>query len=359
MDPLMRRQAFKDLLGYAGTVGVTMGLAMAAGAKVGTSLEGPDKEHPDRLPLGTVAFGDHRFDLTGGLEGRAKLAFKLSKDLISLNPKKAVGEFLGWDDDKKAVEPLHGGYLAQHLAPVPSAGASYLMGRNVAFSGNKQPPFTGTDALKQAIAPMVLQDMYEGWRDSGFGGAALAAAFPGMEKTYKQHAPSTAPQKTKLEQTLSDKVKVKYGNEPIPDDKKAQFDAENKVVDSLRKGDSDTAGKAWQEGVEKGMFAPNDPKHIERLKDRAQMSDLEYTLKYKMNKIDDALDAFNDPDASKEERQKIASIVVSKWDNYAKELSAGKVPARRAKEVQDKIEKAKSLGIADMAGEKSQAATAK
>ncbi|MGB8507524.1 MAG: hypothetical protein WCD76_03885 [Pyrinomonadaceae bacterium] len=168
MTPAARRIAVREMMRATGTVSATVGLAVLAGAH--TSLD------PRNANFGKIVVGNTHLDIGGG-EFQAVRYLSQMTDAFA---REAKGEKL---DDKWTPTAITQRFMRSKLGPVPSYAVDVHTGKD--YSGN--PVEWKSRALQMAV-PFVVNDLREGWKDSGAWGALKASpAVLGVGvNTYKE-----------------------------------------------------------------------------------------------------------------------------------------------------------------------------
>jgi len=324
MDPATRKIALKKMFEYTGVLATTLGMASLAGAKVTLNPEDSD--------FGKVVVGNTHYDLTAGLAPYVRQSMLMSKYFMASQMKKGADSM------------LH--FLRGRLAPAPGVLVNLYQGKDV--TGKEATPL---NQIAQLITPMFFKDAYEGWKDSGAIGVAKASpAFFGMSShTYETKEP-----KTGMEKNLLERVRAQHGDAVPPEDTKARIDAEKQISDAIKAGKHQDAQKLYETHVEKGVLPPGkdgaDNATVNRIKDRAQLTPLQYLVKHNPSiDLEAALDAFLDNKSTDSERKEIAPIILEKEESFEKAIESGRLPKTKVDSVMQKIERAKQAGIWQMA----------
>ncbi|MFL6207443.1 MAG: hypothetical protein ACJ74W_01260, partial [Pyrinomonadaceae bacterium] len=154
MPAAARKIAMRKMVEFTGTVVAGMTLAHLAGAKTTIDPRDPD--------FGKVVVGHTHYDLTGGHRSVVRFVLQMSKAFAAL----AEGERPARNQD---VLSLTTRYLRENAAPVPA----YLIDAKTGKSITGQDFKVGRDTLR-LVTPLFAHDLYEGWKDSGGRGAAMA-----------------------------------------------------------------------------------------------------------------------------------------------------------------------------------------
>lgn len=162
-DPIVRKEIAKDFLAFGVTGMTVLGLAAAAGAKVGTDPESPD--------FGKIVLGHLHLDIWGGLQQPMRLL---------MQPVLAGLDKVGLHESKPPVDLLDAGrrFLSYKLAPSVTIPTTLLTGKNVIGQ-----PEEASETLLRSITPLLAQDMFEAFQDTQSlteAGAAGALSFVGV-----------------------------------------------------------------------------------------------------------------------------------------------------------------------------------
>lgn len=146
-DPLIRKQYFKDLFRFAGTILTVLGLAKIAGADVGTD--------PTSSDFMKIKIGKTRIDIMGGFQQYIRMAAQLitGKYTSSVTGKTVtLGE--GYRPLNRYEVLLR--QIESKEAPVASFVTDLLKQQD--YRGR---PVNIPEAIRERITPMVLQDIYD------------------------------------------------------------------------------------------------------------------------------------------------------------------------------------------------------
>ncbi|MCA1594735.1 MAG: hypothetical protein LC754_19320, partial [Acidobacteria bacterium] len=155
MTPAARRIAVREMMRATGTFSATVGLATLAGAR--TSLD------PRNANFGKIVVGNTHLDIGAG----ELQAIRYTAQMTDAFAREAKGERL---DKKWTPTAITMRFLRSKLGPLPSYAVDVKTGKD--YSGN--PVEWKRRALQMAV-PFVVNDLYEGWRDSGAWGAVKAS----------------------------------------------------------------------------------------------------------------------------------------------------------------------------------------
>ena len=174
LPPYLRKEMLKDLFAFTTLGSMTLGIASAAGAEVGTN--------PLSTDFGKITIGDTRIDIWGGFQPifRTAAQFAYGKTVSSTTGR--VTEV------NKGYKPLTRfdilfRFLEQKEAPVTSFVMNLL--KNQGWAGKE---FSWKDEAVQRLVPMVIQDIIEMYLDdpefAKLVGVGLYAFVGGGVQTY-------------------------------------------------------------------------------------------------------------------------------------------------------------------------------
>lgn len=177
LDPFVRKEALKSLLGFA-TAGTTvLSLAKLAGGDIGIDPRSSD--------FGKIKIGNTRYDPWGGFQQYAVLASRLlSGEMISSVTGKEIklGEGYKTATRKDILER----FLESKTAPIASFVNGLLKGKN--FAGE---PFNVPAEIADRFVPMMSQDLYDLYKE--YGPQGIAMGLPGVfgvgSQTYGEQIP--------------------------------------------------------------------------------------------------------------------------------------------------------------------------
>lgn len=198
LDPLVRKEAIKSLLTFAGTGMTVLTLAELAGAEVGTD--------PRSADFGKIKIGNTRVDTWGGFQQYFRLAGQL---ITGQKINSQTGKLTTLGDGITAPDryDLLLSFLESKQAPIFTFARDMLKGKD-AIGNDLDLPVEVT----QRFIPMVIQDAYDIYKDGGSPLLALPAIFGAGTQTYGKQMPYTS-------QTASGKPTIKYRGIPgLPED---------------------------------------------------------------------------------------------------------------------------------------------
>jgi len=171
MNPIARREAMKDLVGFASVVGSTLALAKAAGAEV--TLNPLDSD------FGKIKVGNWRYDIGAGLIQHVRTIARISEALYkrSQGEKPKLGQSAG---------DIAGRFVRSKLAPLPGYIWDAQEGKD--YTGKKFDPVKGGI---ERITPLFEQELVEAIIEEGGMGAlkaspgALGIGVQNFERTKK------------------------------------------------------------------------------------------------------------------------------------------------------------------------------
>ena len=173
LDPFVRKEALKSLFAFTGMTTTVLGLAKAAGAKVGMN--------PLSADWGKITIGDTRIDIMGGFQQYIRTAAQaIMGQTISTTTGKVTKTGEGYKPISRGQ--ILGRGLEYKLAPTASFAMGLYRGRSI-FGGEFDIP----KEIANRFIPMVIQDMADLQKEDpellplaglGFFGVGL--------QTYKQ-----------------------------------------------------------------------------------------------------------------------------------------------------------------------------
>lgn len=194
---------------FTGTIATVLGLAAAAGAKVGLD--------PDDADFLKIRFGNWSYDALSGIQQPMRFMFRLGKAIKA----DVTKDDLYAGEDKADLITKFG---RSKLAPGASFLTDYLAGEN--YSGKKfdlTEKSTDNPIVSRAV-PMFLKDAYEAMQAEGLTGAAKLA--PGFFGVGVQNYP-VAPEKAR---THAEKLTRKIIRDRMPDEARTQEEMDKSQV---------------------------------------------------------------------------------------------------------------------------------
>ncbi|MFN7929881.1 MAG: LPD1 domain-containing protein [Blastocatellia bacterium] len=167
------RQAAKEMAGYVAALGIVAGLAAGAGANISLS--------PDDADFLKMRWGKYRYDLMGGFQQDIRFLWKIGQS---------------FHNDRKDALDVTKHFLRSKLAPLPGYAVDAWTGKD--FTGKK---FSFGRDTASLVAPLLLQDLYSGFKDEGLAGAAKM--LPGVFGVGVQAYDSKKTTTTIADQSLS------------------------------------------------------------------------------------------------------------------------------------------------------------
>lgn len=155
LEPYVRKEALKTFFKTAGILSSVLGLAVAAGAEVGTELYSPD--------FGKIKIGNTRVDIFGGFQQYLVKAAQIAKGVTvssTTGKVRRVGE--GYPELTR--KELIYRFLEGKEAPIPSLITALMTGKT----------WIGEDVnipkeVADRFTPMVLQDILDLYKEWGAG----------------------------------------------------------------------------------------------------------------------------------------------------------------------------------------------
>lgn len=165
MDPMVRKEAARDMVGFfapAMTAVGMAGLAAKAGLVPGLSVEAD----PRSSDFGRIKFGQSRIDLWGGFQPYARYIAQLATG----QGKNSYGDITARDRDATL-----GNFTRGKLAPIPSFLVDAFMGTNYIGEEVDVGGGVGLDrAAAERLVPMFAQDITDAFKVGGYLNASLA-----------------------------------------------------------------------------------------------------------------------------------------------------------------------------------------
>lgn len=151
MNPNARKEAMKDLVGFAGVAASTIGLLKAAGAEVDLD--------PSSGTFAKAKFGRYTYDLGAGLTQVVRTLYRLGDDT-----QRAVR---GVPAEKQTTSTLSvsGRFVRSKLAPVPSYFVDMFDRKTYDYR-----PFSAGMGVIERMTPLMWQDFYEAAEADGLIG---------------------------------------------------------------------------------------------------------------------------------------------------------------------------------------------
>jgi hypothetical protein len=175
-NPVVAKQAIRDLFTFGSIAGTVLGIAALSGAEVSTN--------PTSADFGKIKIGDTRYDILGGFQQY----IRLGAELISgerTNPEGETTDLTAGKYGQATRGDVAVQFLRNKLSPVASFVADFLYGKDSA--GNK---FDLKSAAAQRSIPLLFQDINDAYQEYGISGAAEVAvpgAFGVGVQTYKPY----------------------------------------------------------------------------------------------------------------------------------------------------------------------------
>lgn len=184
LDPMVRKQAFRDLLSFGGAANAILGLtSMAAGAGILGAATTVGSE-PTSADFGKIKTGDTRLDITGGFQPYIRLASQLAMGKVTSTASGKVTELNSGKYGAPTKADKIGEFLASKESPVLSflheqfgRGGQNVIGEEVPLS----------KAILERITPMFVGGAIDAYKE--YGPAGLVTAPPSFfgvgVQTYK------------------------------------------------------------------------------------------------------------------------------------------------------------------------------
>lgn len=172
LNPFVRKEALKSLLTFAGSAISVATLAKISGANIGTD--------PRSADFAKIRTGNTRYDILGGFQQYVRLAAQLiTGEHISSTT--GVKTTLGEGYKPLTRVDIIGRFLETKEAPVVTFALGFLKGQS-----NLGKDFNVAQEATQRFIPMVVQDMYDLYKERGLEGMGMAvpAVFGMGVQTY-------------------------------------------------------------------------------------------------------------------------------------------------------------------------------
>lgn len=225
-DPIVRKEAWKNLMALGGAAVAVASLASWAGMDVET-----DPRHPDFMK---PKVGNRRYDILGGFQQYIRLGAQLAtstKITGKGEEKDLYGGRKGVEGkgpyDESLVDVL-GRFFRSKENPAISFAHNYLAGENVIGEPfNRSTPVAGVpipEELLERIIPMSAGDIAEAYADAGFTGAVAATpALVGVGVQTYEPRKSKPKKEKKLEDEFADIEKSFETKNDEPEDLEEWF----------------------------------------------------------------------------------------------------------------------------------------
>jgi hypothetical protein len=182
LDPIVRKEVIKKMVGFAGVASTVLGLAQLAGAEV--------NKDPRNADFGKIKFGNTRIDVLGGLQQYIRIAAQLwTGKIISSTTGKEMTLGEGYRPLTR-LDILERFFMNKE-APIASFVTSWLQGTNSV--GEK---FSPSKEIVNRFVPMIMQDIKETLDEQGaakaLGITALGVLGFGAQ-TYGGNEPGKLP----------------------------------------------------------------------------------------------------------------------------------------------------------------------
>ncbi|MFI5405022.1 MAG: hypothetical protein ACHQ1D_00770 [Nitrososphaerales archaeon] len=160
MEPVIRKQALRDLAGTSGLLTTILGLAAMGGADV--------ESDPRSSDFAKIKVGNTRYDIGGGFQQYIRLFSQLLSNetkSVTTGEVKKLGEGFG---SKNRVD-LVNNFLSYKMAPATALALSLVRGKDI-FGQDLE---VDTEA-QNLFVPMVLQDVLEMVEEHGVAGIPMS-----------------------------------------------------------------------------------------------------------------------------------------------------------------------------------------
>lgn len=172
--PRVRKEIAKDMVGTVGLGMTALTLASMAGLDVSIDPRSPD--------FGKIRIGNTRIDIWAGFQQPARLIARIGASVTDRT--RLTGK--GLTKAQRETDPLEMIYrfAAFKLAPSVAVPLEFLKGKSIV--GEKRTPLR---TAASAVMPLVYEDMFDAFKEAGFGRAALSTGlgfFGVAVNTYKR-----------------------------------------------------------------------------------------------------------------------------------------------------------------------------
>lgn len=164
LNPTVRKEALKSLVGFVGTGATVLGLAKLGGAEVGTD--------PRSADFGKIKIGNTRLDIWGGFQQYIKLVAQLTSGQL-VNSETGKVMTLGEGYNAATRKDIIIRFLESKESPIIGLVTALVTGQN-----NMGKPLNVPSEVISRFIPLIAQDIYDLYIDKGAKGVALAV--PGM-----------------------------------------------------------------------------------------------------------------------------------------------------------------------------------
>jgi hypothetical protein len=302
-DPIMRKIAFEQVIRWFGAMVALMLAAYLLGFKIEL-----DPDDPDFFPK--LRWGNTTYDFSGGEVGTVRFLYRFLKGITKMT----VGMPVTKREHPWQLAMGERGFIRQKLSPWAGAFINFISGTDV--MGDKTTlsvPLYGwykqgfiktmkEDILVDMIMPIIVNDMIEAAADSGWVGVAKTVpAFAGLGvQTYPDKEPPSDTQQLMFR-------KLAAQREQTPEDK-ARQDLMRRFEEDIRQGKPVVA--EVEKAVREGKLLPSDRAEIAR---SARLKPEQRTFK-QLNVVD-AMDVYEDPSTTDEQRAQFKQLLVDKGPN--------------------------------------------
>jgi len=273
MSPAARRVAMSNLMQFTGVVAGTLALAKAGGAEVGLN--------PDDADFLKIKVGDTRYDALAGFQQLMRFGWGMSKGFY--NNARGLKNAPNREPSDMALR-----FLRSKLSPLAGGVAELATGKT--FQGEK----VGTELTSpgktafEHLAPIVVQDAYDAWKDA------------------EQHGQSKTAAVLKTTPTVFGVGVQTYEKNAGAQEKAQATDFRAKAIEALRKNPDDTS--KLDAAVDAGTMTPQRRKAI--IDEAALEPQISYFKKLPLEK---ALEAYHNLPAT-QRTEELHQVVLDKWD---------------------------------------------